>query len=163
MYMKSELTIGGYMKLLKLLCVFITCSCMIGCTSTSYERDTKQGEVINITLSQVEQKIKKKDSFSVMFTQSMCGYCHDFEGILNTYIESHHIIMYNVILDKEDTTPKENLAIIKQYFSDFSSTPGIYYVKDGKAESHLLPVKNQITEQNLDDWVVKNKIDKVIE
>lgn len=134
-----------------------------GCATSSYERDTKQGKVIEITLQQVEQKIKAKESFTVMFTQSMCGYCHDFDKVLKTYIEDHHIIMYNVVLDKEETTPKENLAIIRQYFSDFSSTPGIYYVDEGVSKSHLLPENNQITKKNLDDWVLQNKLDKVIE
>lgn len=141
------------MKLARSVCACICFLFLItGCTTASYDRDRSQGKIIAISLKQLKQKMKMNETFAVMFTQSMCGFCKDFEELLTTYIQNHAMIMYNVILDKEEATAQENLAIITQYFNDFSSTPAIYYVKKGTNESHLRP--------NLDDWVVNYRLDE---
>lgn len=130
-----------------------------GCHS-SYERNTNAGEVKTIMLSQLMEKMQNKDSFAVMFTQSMCGYCQEFESILSEYQQKHGFTMYNVILDNEEATPNENLAIIKPYFPEFRVTPGIFYVENGKCKSHLKDQNGTIDEKHLDDWVQENRIDK---
>lgn len=96
-----------------------------------------------------------------MLTQELCLYCQDFHAVLEAYQKNHHVIMYEVILDQEDRSPKENLAIIQPYFPDFSSTPGIFYVKDGKAESQLDgdPVHG-ISEEMLETWVKEYQLDQ---
>ncbi|MEG2489255.1 hypothetical protein [Anaerorhabdus sp.] len=144
-------------KKIVLIC-FVVLFCE-GCSSNSYERDTSKGSINFITLEQMVKKIENKETFPIMFTQSMCGYCRDFETVLNPYIKSHHVIIYDVVLDKEETTPAENLKIIKKYFQRFEFTPGIFFVKDGENANQLKPSGNHITEDDLDTWVVKNKID----
>ena len=67
--------------------------------------------------------------------------------------------MYEVVLDKEDATVDENLAIINRYIDDFSTTPGIFFMKNGKEESHLMPNELGITSESLEQWVVKNQLD----
>ena len=132
---------------------------LVGC-SKDYERDTTKGEEIQITLAEFEEKMANGDSFAVMLTQSHCQYCKEFESYLIPYMEEHHLVMYNVVLDYEETSAQENLQIIHQYFSDFNNTPGIYYVKDGKKKSHLAPKNNEINGDMLEEWVKLNKIDE---
>lgn len=149
------------MKLRKIICALLCfLFVLMGCTKTSYERDTSQGEIIEISLQQLKQKMDKKETFAVMLTQSMCGYCKDFEELLAAYIQSHHVIMYNVVLDNEKATPQENLVTIKSYFKNFSSTPSIYYVRDGVNEHQLLASNKEISEHDLNDWIRKHKLDE---
>lgn len=148
------------MKLKKIICLFC---CMLivpcGCTNNDYKRNQDKGKIVDISLQKAVDKIKAKDSFSIMLTQSTCGYCQDFEQMLTTYLDNHHVIMYNVVLDKEQATPQENLVIIKQYFKDFRTTPGIYYVDKGKIENHLQAAQGNISEEDFDAWVKKYKLD----
>lgn len=132
---------------------------LVGC-SKNYERDNSKGEEIQITLAEFEEKMANGDSFAVMLTQSHCTYCKEFESYLNPYMEDHHLVMYNVILDYEETSAQENLQTIHKYFADFSTTPGIYYVKDGKMKSPLKPKNNEINGDMLEEWVKINKIDE---
>lgn len=142
------------------LCIIALSFILTGCSTSSYKRDTGAGKVEKITLAQMEEKIANKEDFAIMLTQSMCSYCQAFEEILTPYIANHAVTMYDVVLDKEATTPQENLVVIKKTFANFSSTPGIYYVEKGKMKSQLLPQNGTITEQNLDTWVQENQIDK---
>ena len=153
------LSLEDFMKIIKYIFLSISILFLIGCQST-YERNTDSGKVIQITLAELVEKMDEKETFAVMFTQSMCGYCQEFKGILSEYQENHGFIMYEVILDYENATPNENLAIIKPYFSDFSTTPGIFFVENGSNKSHLKDKNGTIDKENLDSWILQNKIDK---
>jgi len=138
------------------------CLCIVslnGCGSNAYERDTSEGKTVEITLAEMESMIVSEQSFALMLTQSMCGYCQEFHEILKDYQKDHHLVMYEVVLDKEDATVDENLAIINRYIDDFSTTPGIFFMKNGKEESHLMPNELGITSESLEQWVVKNQLD----
>ena len=132
---------------------------MTGC-GTSYERNTNPGKVEQIMLSQLIEKMQNEETFTVMFTQTECGYCKEFNDILSEYQKDHGFVMYEVVLDHEEATPNENLTIIRPYFPDFRITPGIFYVSNGKCKSNLKPQKGTINEKNLDDWVRRNRIDE---
>ncbi|RHO26421.1 hypothetical protein [Amedibacterium intestinale] len=147
------------MKMIKSMFICLTILLLVGCQST-YERNTDSGKIVQITLAELVEKMENNETFAVMLTQSMCGYCQEFKGLLSEYQENHGFIMYEVILDYENATPNENLEIIKPYFSDFSTTPGIFFVEDGKNKSHLKDKNGTIDKENLDSWVLANKIDK---
>lgn len=148
------------MKFRKILLVGLMFAALTTGCSKKYERDISKGEVINITLAEMEEKIVNKDSFAIMLAQSFCNSCREFESYLIPYLEDHHVVMYKVILDNEKTSTQENRAVIDKYFTNFSVTPGIYYVKDGEQESRLAPKNNKIDGDMLDEWVQLNKIDE---
>lgn len=149
------------MKLRKILCILLLLMVVTGC-SKSYERDTSKGEIIEITLAEMVEKIEAKDTFAIMFTTTVCNFCKEFESFLNPYIEDHHVVMYNVVLDKEEASVQENRNIIDTYFKNFSTTPGIFYVEEGEQVSRLAPQNNKIDKDMLDEWVQINQIDKKV-
>lgn len=146
----------------KLLVISICCFLMItGCSKDkSYERDTSQGDVIYITLEEMQKKMQNKDEFVIAFTQQMCRYCQSFHLLFNEYKETHHVTIYEVDLTSENGSESENLKKILKYFPTFSTTPGIYYAKDGKVESSLTDQQNKMDETILDEWVKKYQLDK---
>lgn len=133
---------------------------LCGCASSSYKRSTKQGEIRKISLAAMLDKVHKKETFTVMLTQTYCGYCQDFEEMLTAYLKDHDVIMYNVILDEENAAPQENLAMIRPVLPDFVSTPGIFYVEKGVEKSHLKPKDGKIDEPLLDEWVQEFQLDR---
>lgn len=126
----------------------------------SYKRDQSSGEVIAITLDQMQQMINEKKTFALVFTTTYCGYCAEFHAVFDEYIKTHHVLMYEVILDHEDRSEKENLEIILPYFPEFYSTPSVFYVKDGKKESYLDFSVTGMDESVIDHWVQTYQLDK---
>lgn len=125
-----------------------------------YKRDETPGEIITITLAEMEEKMVKGETFVVSFVTTYCMYCQEFDAMLEEYIKKHHVVMYQVILDKENATENENLQIIHKYFKEFFSTPGIFYAKDGQNASYLDTYNLGMDEEVFDAWVKQNQIDK---
>jgi len=143
--------------------LLITLCIVVGCTSkTKYVRDTSEGEVIEITLSEWETKMEDKDSFLVVFSQLYCNGCNQFHKMLDTYLPNHNINVYEVILDYESGMQLDNQDRINVYLSDFSQTPGVYYIEKGKRKEQLLPV-DAIKEDEFDKFIETYQLDKVIE
>lgn len=149
------------MRMRKILWVGIILTALLtGCASSSYERDASPGEIKEITLSQMDTMVTQGKTFTVMLTTTYCGYCQEFHELLNEYLKNHHLVIYEVVLDKENATEQENLAIINRHIKDFTTTPGVFYIENGTEESHLLPDAKGIYEELLDQWVVENQLDK---
>ena len=125
-----------------------------------YSRDTNPGEVINITMAQMEEKMANNETFVVCFATTYCMYCKQLHVILDDYLKDHHVVIYQVILDLENATEEENLTVIHKYFEEFYTTPGVFYVKKGINKSYLNTYTLGIEEEIIDQWVRENQIDK---
>ena len=125
-----------------------------------YPRDTTPGEVITITMSQLEEKIANMETFVVSFETTYCMYCRRLHSILDDYLKDHHVIIYQVVLDLENATEEENLEKIHKHFEEFYTTPGVFYVKKGKNKSYLDTYTLGIEEDVIDQWIRENQIDK---
>lgn len=147
------------MRKFKLLIAFAIVCTVCGCSS-SYERDTSSGKVETILLGEASLKKDKKETFVLLLSQTRCGSCIDFKGVLKSYLKKHNITFYEVALDKEQATQTENLMIIEHNLTNFSTTPSLFYIKNGEQVSDLQPLQDGITEEMLEKWVVDNKIDE---
>lgn len=144
----------------KIIVFLLLTMCMfVGCGS-SYKRDTGEGKVVYITLEEMQEKMSNKDDFIVAFTQDKCRYCKEFHELFDKYRENHNVTIYEVNLSKETRDSKENLKMIHEYFPTFSTTPGIYYAKDGKMDSSLTDGQDEMNEEILDKWVQDNQLDR---
>lgn len=133
---------------------------MSGCASGSYVRDMTDGRASEITLEEMQEKLDKKDTFVVAFTTSMCGYCQDFEKMLDSYLPTHNVDPFIIVLDKENRTAIENRKIINNEFPEFDTTPGVFYVENGENKSYLPNERDGVNEVAFDKWVQENRIDK---
>lgn len=132
---------------------------LVGCSS-SYVRDTSQGEIIQVTLDEAMHKMEQGDEFIVAFETDLCSYCQQFHAIFDEYIEDHHVVLYRVMLDEETRSENENLHIIQKYFPTFSTTPGVYYAKGGYVVSSLTDKKRSLSEDDLEKWIAKHALDE---
>lgn len=145
-------------KFLTGLLVFVIL--LSGCSNDKYIRSNKQGTISQITLNEMIEKMEKKETFSVAFTTSYCSYCAMFYNVFNDYIKDHEVTMYFIILDEETTSEQENIEIIHRYFPEFYTTPGIFYAENGKEKDYLDTYHLGISKEVIDEWVVKNQLDK---
>lgn len=145
----------------KIMCIF-SCLLMLlvsGCSS--YERDSRAGEVQKITINQLQEKLENKETFAIAFTQSWCGHCKEMMTMLDSYLEDHHVILLDLVIDMDpDYSSEKAVEISQKTFTDMTGTPTLYYVKDGEIASKLVSGEDGITEEKFDSWVQKNELDK---
>lgn len=148
---------GDNMK--KIMLWMMICMLLVGCGS-SYERDERKGEIIQITLDEAVSKMEQGEEFVVAFETDLCSYCQQFHSEFDAYIENHHVVLYRVMLDEEARSENENLRIINQYFPTFKTTPGVYYAKGGYVVSSLTDNRRSLNEDDIEKWVVKHALDE---
>lgn len=150
------------MKKFLWICACVCILILSGCSSSSsYERDDSAGEIVTLSVAGMEEKLENKDDFIVVFAQSWCTHCKSFNAMLTEYLEDHHVIVYEVVLDQdEDLSREEAVEVVQSYFPDMTGTPGVYYVEGGEIESTLKSGDDGLTEEKFDDWVVKYRMDE---
>lgn len=125
----------------------------------SYKRDTSAGKIAYLTYEELEKKMEAKESFTVIFTQPTCIHCQEFKEVLDTYLPTHHVLLYDVSIDRDrmsDTAFKSLLANIRTYFPKMDGTPDLYYVKKGEVVERY---EEAFDEKSFDEWVQEHQLD----
>lgn len=152
------------MKKIILMAVCLLTLTLTACSSSSsYERDNKPGELKSITIEEMQEKIDKKESFAIMFSQPTCGACIELKALLDKYLPTHNVVMYDVSLNAAEETQAEvdaKLEVIHKTFPGLEHTPSVYYVEDGKMKNEIENGKDGVTEEKFDSWVQSNKLDE---
>lgn len=115
--------------------------------------ETEYGQIIGISMAELEEKMAAKESFFVYFATLQCPYCHEFHDMLVDYVQDHNITMYQVILDYEDKPEEENRAYIAELFEEFKTVPGVFLVLEGENGSYLDTYNLGVGEEVFHEWV----------
>lgn len=140
-----------------------------GCSSSptkEYIRDTSAGEIKESTLEEVYTKFEQKEDFVLLMTFSYCSHCHDLKELLVPYLQNHHVVIYELIMDKltpitsDYDVAKEKL---NQYLKDYEGTPSLYYIEGGKKKDEIIGFDGKVdisTNTELyDAFVQKHQLD----
>ena len=143
--------------------MYITTLCFLlllsGCGG--YTRDETPGALRTISVADMEKKMKNKEDFVIVFTQSWCAHCEKFRDMLDEYLPKHHVIVYDVVIDKDPNPDRSgNIKKIQSYFKTMDSTPSLYYVEKGKVKDELENGDYGITKEKFDSWVQNFKLDE---
>lgn len=123
------------------------------------EESTQSGQIISISMAEMEEKLNAGETFLVSFVTIECPYCQEFHSMLVDYVETHAVTMYQVILDYEEKSEEENRARIAELFPEFNTVPGVFYVVNGEDGSYLDTYHLGVGEAAFDDWVQENEIE----
>ena len=121
--------------------------------SAQTEDVAETGQIISISMAEMKEKLEAKEDFLVSFVTINCPYCQEFHRILVDYIQEHIVTMYQVILDYEELPEEENRRIIKDYFREFNTVPGTFYVENGENASYLDMYNLGVSTEVFDHWV----------
>ena len=143
--------------------MYITTLCFLlllsGCGG--YTRDETPGALRTISVADMEKKMKNKEDFVIVFTQSWCAHSEKFRDMLDEYLPKHHVIVYDVVIDKDPNPDRSgNIKKIQSYFKTMDSTPSLYYVEKGKVKDELENGDDGITKEKFDSWVQNFKLDE---
>lgn len=145
-------------KFIKIAITLILIFSFVGCNQ--YTRDNTSGSITEINLDEALTIAKEESETILLFTLSTCKDCKKMKEVLTPYLENHSVEINEVILDKEGTSDEEvqnNRRKINTVFEDFNSVPSMYYLKDGEIIDEIFEITE---EEQLEEWVVKNKLDK---
>lgn len=141
-----------------LICLF----CVVGCSSfDEAQKDTYQkpqisagqGTVSSLTLDEAIEKKENNESFLLILTQTYCGHCLDFFMETDAYTKKSGVTLWDVTLDKDERSQTKILSLIKENFGEFSSTPSLYFVADGKVQSSLLSSETDVNLEAYQAWL----------
>lgn len=127
------------MRKLKKAVVLLICGlCFMGCTGTNQEKtgNNLSSELKQLNIKQFEKRMKDKDEFVVMISQSTCSHCNTMKRTLIPYFREHTDIAFfelemDMLGDKVMDT-EENFSKLKKLVPSFSGgTPEYLYYKDG--------------------------------
>ena len=146
------------MKIRRYLCVFaFVLISLVGCGGEKDNDTTKEPrQVVEINTDALVKKMNDKEDFAIVFTQTTCGHCETFLGLMDTYMKNHNVTLYNLVLDKEADVD-EALKKLKTVFPEFTATPDIYCVEKGIIKSRFW---TEYQDKGLDkdtfhEWVMK--------
>ena len=129
---KKALILGG-------ICLVILVGAIIAdlLLSKSYLKEIKYEQLV--------EKIEKKESFVVLFSQTTCTHCMDFKPKLERVANKYKLNIYYLetdLLDKE--TSKE----LKTKFS-FSGTPTTVFVINGEEKTAATRINGDVSEEKI--------------
>ncbi|GAB5612958.1 hypothetical protein JCM37172_00570 [Faecalimonas hominis] len=143
------------------LLLIIALSIMVSGCGKFYNRDTRPGEIIKISMEEMETMMKEKETFTLVVTRDYCKYCAEFYELMESYLKNHHVKIYDVNIDENfGAKSDENIEKIEDMFPDFVGTPGIFYIEDGKLVNQLDNESQDLTKTLFDNWVQDYKMDK---
>ena len=145
-------------KFINIAITLILIFSFVGCNQ--YTRDNTSGSITEINLDEALTIAKEESETILLFTLSTCKDCKKMKEVLTPNLENHSVEINEVILDKEGPADEEvqnNRRKINTVFEDFNSVPSMYYLKDGEIIDEIFEITE---EEQLEEWVVKNKLDK---
>lgn len=158
------------MKKFKIICLAFIFMFVCACSNTpSYTRDETAGEYIRISYAQLKQKVENDENFMVLFTQKGCDHCAQYkETVLSSYLETHHVDVYEFVLSNEENYNQEFFTEIQNYTASltkdenqqFIGTPYTMIVKDGELKEGI---SGAIAKNDLEEIVVKYQLDELQE
>lgn len=143
------------------LLLIIALSIMVNGCGKFYNRDTRPGEIIKISMEEMETMMKEKETFTLVVTRDYCKYCAEFYELMESYLKNHHVKIYDVNIDENfGAKSDENIEKIEDMFPNFVGTPGIFYIEDGKLVNQLDNESQDLTKTLFDNWVQDYKMDE---
>ncbi|EOS61833.1 hypothetical protein C815_00421 [Firmicutes bacterium M10-2] len=141
---------------------FALCLGMVGCAA---DHTYKQ---IDVTMDEVEQKIKDGDTFNLLVERDNCPFCEQLNEYIEDTKENHGVTVYRLdVTDfefkrekEEDTTLISDHADGKKFletFPYFLYTPTIYKIDEGEITEAAIGYNSEQEEMSL--WNVDSTID----
>ena len=137
-------------KMKKKLLIFLAFAISIGAIiaiiyaaiSLNKQEKIEDSYLIELTYKEIEEKINKKESFVLVFTQTQCSHCHEYKPILKRTLAKKKFYAYEVVLDNLSKQEKAKLNDI----ANVSGTPTTVFIIDGEevnSSSRLVGIQQE--------------------
>lgn len=95
--------------------------------SLTKESKEKDSHLIQLTYSELEEKINNKESFILLISQTDCSHCAEYKPVFKKVLKKNNITAYEIptdLLSKEENAKLKDIANV-------SGTPTTVFIVDG--------------------------------
>ena len=91
------------------------------------QAEEEDSHLIEISFSELQEKIDNKETFIFVITQKQCSHCAEYKPVLKKVLAEYDIYAYELSLDNLDAEKKGKLNDI----ANVSGTPATIFIEDG--------------------------------
>ena len=128
--MKQKIIITGVIIVVALSIIGMI---YLGITNTNKENELDK-HLVELTYSELMEKIDNKESFILIFTQTDCSHCHEYKPVLKKILAENDIIGYELNLK---TLSDEEKAKVKADVANVEGTPTTVFIENGQEKSTM--------------------------
>lgn len=122
---------------------------------TVVEGNGDQGERIPITLEEAAIKKNSDVQFVLLYTKDDCSYCAQFDEVLDPYLETHPLKVYEVSLSEAEEMYSEDdrNTLLNILTAGVSKTPALYFIESQTDISMLDHTESNYSLEGLEQFV----------
>ncbi len=94
------------------------------------EKKEKDKHLVQITISELQEKINNKETFILVVTKDGCSYCESYKPVLKDVLSEHDIVAYE--LNQSTLTSKEDQNTYEELVPNVTGTPTTIFFKNGE-------------------------------
>lgn len=119
--------------------------------SLSLNNNKDEKHLVEVTVKDLQEKVKNKDTFVLVFTQTTCGHCAQFKPKMAHVLAQNDLYGYEIVIDKLSNQEKAELKDIANIGE--SGTPTTVFIKNGQEEK----ISDRLN-GNTDESAIVNKL-----
>ena len=97
-------------------------------TQLNTKHEDLDKHLVELTYSELDKKIKKKESFILVVTRTDCSHCATYKPVLKQVLKDYDLYAYEVAVDK--FTEKEKAKFMD--ISNVTGTPTTVFIENGE-------------------------------
>ena len=110
----------------------------------NYINTPKKGELLQITYSEIEEKIEEEESFVLIISQSTCSHCATYKPKVKVIAEDYGLDIFYMDIDLEDEKDK---ILDELHLS--GATPTTLFFQNGKEKSMLNRLEGDLSSKTV--------------
>ena len=133
-------------KLLIFLGIALSIGAIVGIVyaaiTLNKQEELQDSYLVELTYAELAEKVKNKESFVLVYTQTTCAHCHDYKPILKRTLAKVELTAYEIVLDKLSKEDKAKLNDI----ANVSGTPTTVFIQNGQeinSSSRLVGIQQE--------------------
>ena len=94
------------------------------------EKNKKDKHLVQLTISELQEKINNKETFILVVTKDGCSYCESYKPVLQDVLVEYDIVGYE--LNQTTLTSKEDQNTYEELVPNITGTPTTVFFKNGE-------------------------------
>ena len=140
-YEKKVLKIAGFLIVIGAIIGILYASIVL----KGQENDLDK-HLVELTFSEVQEKINNKESFILLFSKTDCSHCAAFKPPFKQVLAKYDITAYELKVDLLSKDEKKELSTI----ANFSGTPTTIFIVDGEEKSTSTRLIGESNEEKIE-------------
>ena len=136
-------------KIFVVICVLFLVFGLVACKSEL------AGSLIEITMSDMLEKMDNDETFIVMFSQTSCSFCKAYKENLKEFMVDKPLHILLIEIDKEENQEAFD-TFLAEKLTELEYLPATVYIKDGEIEDFC---EGELIAEQIEIWLYRNGIE----